>query len=78
MSDTERPPLQEQIDSMSHELRLLNVELGFAMRYIRVAAQALGAINQVRAIDAERDEWRESNGYEEETRPGRLKVAEGP
>lgn len=71
--DTERPPLQEQIDELRTELKYLSAEMGFTMRYCRAAAQALGAIEQVRTIDAERELWHEQQkaGAEEETSPSR-------
>lgn len=68
-----RPPLQEQIDALRDELRHLSMEMGYTMRYCRAAAQALGAIAEVRAIDQERELYQERRnaGAEEETSPSR-------
>lgn len=68
-----RLPLQEQIDALRDELRHLSMEMGFTMRYCRAAAQALGAIAEVKVIDQDRALWEEQRnaGAEEETSPSR-------
>lgn len=71
--------LQVQIDQIRDELRVLTAEMGFTMRYCRAAAQALGAIAEVKAIDQERELYveRRNAGSEEETSPSRrLKLVE--
>jgi hypothetical protein len=44
-------------DQLEHRLSVLEVEMGFCMRYCRAAALALGAMADVKAIDTEREEW---------------------
>jgi hypothetical protein len=76
--DTERPPIQDQIDGLSRTLAHLEVELMFTMKYCRAASLALGAIATVGVIDQERALYleRQKQGPEEDTQPSvRLKVA---
>ena len=72
MSPVERS-LQLQIDDLRNEMRHLTMEMGYTMRYCRAAAQALGAIAEVRVIDQERSLYEEQRkaGSEEETSPSR-------